>query len=60
MKISIAYLPEEQEAVAADLAVLLRQHPGIKIRKSDRHAPYKHVYLTTKKPVNPLDSKENT
>ena len=59
MKISIAYLPEEQEAAAADLVILLQRHPGIKVHKSDRYAPYKHIYLTTKKPGNCCSSMEN-
>lgn len=58
MKISIAHLPEEQESAAADLAVLLQRHPGARVHESDRHAPYKHIYLTTKKPANHCSSKE--
>lgn len=57
MKISIAHLPDEQEKAAATLAALLQLHPSTKVRKSDRHPPFKHIYLTTKKPENPCHSK---
>lgn len=50
MKITIAYLPEEEPQAIADVAVLMQMHPGIKIRKSELHPPYKHTYLSTKKP----------
>lgn len=56
MKISIAHLPEEQEEAAATLAVLLQLHPGAKVRKSDRHPPFKHIYLASKKPETPCQS----
>ena len=51
MKISIAHLPEEQEKAAGTLAALLHLHPGAKVRKSDRHPPFKHIYLTVKIPL---------
>jgi len=57
MKISMAYLPEEEQEAAADLAALRQLHPGIKVRKSDAHPPFKHIYLTTTKPSRPCDSK---
>lgn len=50
MKITLAYLPEEQEEAYADLAVLRRLHPRMKVRKSDAYPPFKHIYLTMKKP----------
>ncbi len=46
MKITLAYLPAEDEEAAAVLAALLRLHPRAKLRKSDRHAPFLHLYLT--------------
>lgn len=59
MKITIAYLPAEQKEAAAVLAALRRLHPDGKVRKSDRHAPFKHFYLTTKKAETRCDSMEN-
>lgn len=46
MKIKISYLPEEEKAVSADLAALQLRHPDAKIRKSDRHPPYRQIYLS--------------
>jgi len=52
-KITVAYLPEDKQEATAALAALRRLHPDAKVRKSDRHPPYKHIYLTTKKAENP-------
>lgn len=51
MKIRIAYLPEEAQEAGAVLAALLRLFPAAKVRKTDDHPPYKHTYLTTRKPA---------
>lgn len=62
MKITIAYLPEEQQK-ANNLLRCLSSFLGDnvdKVRESDRHAPYMHTYLTTRKPENRCGSKENT
>ena len=59
MKYKISYLPEEGEEAAAGLAVLQRLYPAAKVRESDAHPPFKHIYLTTKKPANPPVSKED-
>ena len=45
MKVKISYLPAEEQTAAAALAALLLRHPGARIRKSDRHPPYKQIYL---------------
>ncbi len=50
MKIKLSFLPEEEGEAVADLAALLRLHPGAKPRRSDRHPPFKHIYLTTSPP----------
>ncbi len=60
MKIKISYEPEEKKEAAASVIAFLRLHPGAKVRKSDRHAPFYHTYITTTKPKNPCGSKENT
>lgn len=49
MKITVAYLPEDEKEATAALAALRRLHPDGKVRKSDRHPPYLHIYLTTKR-----------
>jgi len=48
-KITIAYLPEDEPEAAAALAALRRLNPDAKVRKSDRHPPFLHIYLTTKR-----------
>lgn len=60
MKITIAHLPEEEQEATADLAVLLSRHPNGKIRKSDAHPPFKHIYLTTKIPGKLTATRGNT
>lgn len=60
MKITFAYLPEEQEEAAASVAALQQLHPRMKVRKSDAHPPFEHLYLTTKNAGNRCDSKKNT
>lgn len=60
MKHTIAYISEEEQEVAADLATLLKRHPDAKVRKSDAHPPFKHIYLTTKKPAKCRNTKENS
>lgn len=60
MKLKISYEAEEEKEAAATVAAFLRLHPGAKVRKSDRHAPFKHIYLTTKKPEGHCGSKANT
>ena len=50
MKITIAYLPgEEQEADFIKRAVKCI-FSVVKINESARHLPFKHIYITTKKP----------
>jgi len=50
MKITIAYIPEEEAAALADLETLRRLHPAGRVHKKEAHPPFKHLYLTTKKP----------
>lgn len=56
MKIKFTYLPEEEPQAAAGVAALRRLHPGIMVRESDRHPPFRHIYLATKKPGNRCNS----
>lgn len=60
MKITIAYLPEEKRSAGTIKTFVEAIIPGIRVRESDRHAPYRHVYLTTKKPENRCSPNENT
>lgn len=59
MKITLAYLPGEDQEVADIQASILRQFPGAKIRKSEAHPPFKHIYVTTKKPANHTGTRES-
>ena len=56
MKITIAFLPNMEQLANAVVTAVRCMIPNIKVRISDRHAPYKHIYLTTQKPCK---SKEN-
>lgn len=61
MKITIAYLPEEQQK-ANNLLHFLQSFLADsmdRVRESDRHAPFKHIYLTTRKPKSHCGSKGN-
>lgn len=60
MKITIAYLPGEDKQAYDVKSFVRRSFPGVKVRESDRHAPFKHIYLTTKKAEIHCSSKENT
>ena len=60
MKITVAYLPEEQQR-ANNLLRCLHSFLGDnvdKVRESDRHTPFKHIYLTTRKPEKPSGGKK--
>lgn len=48
MKWKLTYSPEEKEEAAADLAVLLRRHPGARVRRDKSRAPKLAVYVTIK------------
>lgn len=60
MKITIAFADQEKEDAAACVAAIQQLHPRMKVRKSDAHPPFKHLYLTTKNAGNRCDSKKNT
>ena len=55
MKITIAYIPDEEQTVTISVAALRRIFPSMKVRKSERHPPFKHIYLTTKMPKVPCN-----
>ena len=58
MKLKLTYQPEEQEEAAGVLAALRGLLPGVRVHKNESKPPFIHVYLTTKKPGNPCNSKE--
>ncbi len=60
MKVKITYLPGEEqvaEVLQNCAKVLLKQ---VKVNRSDRHAPYKHIYIATEnQPDTPCKNSEN-
>lgn len=58
MKIKISSLPGEEWIVAGITAFINQLCPGTKIHKSEAHPPYKHTYLTTKKPEKPTGARD--
>lgn len=59
MKITIAYLPEEERLALIINCFLQSLCPDNRTRTSERHPPYRHIYLATKKPGTPCGTKEN-
>lgn len=48
MKIAITYQPDESSIAAYLIALIKARFPGTTHRKSERHTPFIHVYLTLK------------
>ena len=59
MKVTIAYQPgEEREADTLMRAAASLMGP-VRVRESNRHPPFKHIYLTTREhPATPSESSE--
>lgn len=51
MKVTISFLPAEFRRAFQIREVVTALLPGAKIRESDKHAPYKQIYITTKRPA---------
>ena len=60
MKIKIAYQAEEQPQAEEITAYIRSRYKGVKLRKSDKYAPFLHSYLTIKKRDKPPDQGKNT
>jgi len=60
MKISISYIPGEEGSAQAIEEAARAALPGLKVRKSELHPPFKHIYMTTRKPEKPCDFKGNS
>lgn len=50
MKITISYIAGEEREAALIQRFADRLLDGAKVRKNDLHPPFKHIYLTTRKP----------
>lgn len=61
MKIKISYKSDEEKEATASLVAFLKLHPGATVRKSDRHDPFRHIYIATEKqPDIPCNNREYT
>lgn len=61
MKISISYRPDdagEEKQVRIIRSFFKSFLPGAKVRISDRHKPFLHIYLATIQPGKPCNSKK--
>ena len=49
MKVTISYTKEETEEATAIVAALLHRFPDARAKRSERHPPFLHFYLSTSK-----------
>ena len=47
MKVKIAYLPGEEQAAEVLHNCAKEILKPVKVNRSDRHAPYRHIYIAT-------------
>jgi hypothetical protein len=59
VKIKISYKPDEEKEATAAVVAFLRLHPGSIVRKSDRHDPFRHIYIATQRTEKPCKSGED-
>lgn len=59
MKITIAHLPGEERAADIIKRAICCTLGKVKVKESDRHAPYRHIYIATKKQPDTPCKKEN-
>lgn len=60
MKVTIAYLPGEEREADILRRAACSMLDVEKVRESDRHAPYRHIYIATRKPEGPRSTKAST
>lgn len=53
MKIKITFEEHERRDAVTAIGALMWFLPGLKLRKSDRYAPFFHFYLHSRKPCTP-------
>lgn len=59
MKVKITYLPGEEREVEILHRFTKALLNPVKVQRSDRHPPYKHIYIATEKPEIPCNNGEN-
>lgn len=50
MKVTIAYLAEEEKQASAVADILRQTLPNVRVKKTGPRDQYSHIYLTTRKP----------
>lgn len=52
MKIKITYSPNERDKVRliARIAQQIMEPNGSRVKESDKHPPYRHIYISSKEP----------
>ena len=59
MKIKITVSPGEERAARSLVEFARSLWPGSRVKESDRHPPFHHIYVTSKLPANPHGDREN-
>lgn len=57
MKITIAYQPSEESQAGAVLMLSRHILGKVKVKRTDRHKPFKHIYISTDFPATVKDKK---
>ena len=50
MKLSMSFLPEESAIAAGLTSIISGFFKKCKIRETDNHPPYRHIYISVEKP----------
>lgn len=54
MKVKITYLPGEERKAETLHNYAKEQLKPVKVNRSDRHTPYRHIYIATEKQLDTL------
>lgn len=58
MKVKIAYLPGEEKEAETIHYFIKSLINSAKVNRSDRHAPYRHIYIVTERQLDTTCQKE--
>lgn len=58
MKITIAYQTEEEKDTGALVCMIRHLLGKVKVKKTDKHKPFLHIYITKDCPATGTDSKK--
>lgn len=59
MKITFAFVDGEEQAARTLVRLIDSFLGGVKVHETNTHPPFKHIYLTSKKPQKCCNSNEN-